>query len=790
MRIRCFPRRPRVRSLTHWVSVAMVAMVAMLVLAGGPTGTTGQPANAAGPVAMFPDFCPGFLKAEDAPNAAGYRSGVEQLFGLLSPVGKVVVPSGTVGGPWGNRPTTGYELFQSGGLFWSRYDTSCGSVFVGGFQNLVANQIFGYSKVMTTMIVGIYGWAADPDFLDAFLEPIGCIVEGCAGKGSGLDDVLYLNFLAPVVVLGALWLGWVGLVKKSSTQAWQGALWMLGSATFALAFMADPTGAAKLGNNAVSETNNMILESLTSATAGAEPDELCYLPGGGEDFGVRSSSCEIWKTLAYTPWVVGQFNMADTSNLSNPGTPVKIGNRVSNDIAVSHLWSQSITHEDAAKYGTSAGAEVICNHIDDGKPCGKKQNWEKIAEKMGEGTSWAGADAGFRVNLAFSAMVANLAAGAVILVVSIATVVLAIAMLLLIMVAPIFLLVGVHPGMGRGVALKWLELLLGTVVKRIILGFMLAILIGFYQIIISMDTPVFPKIALLMAVGIASILYRKPLMETFNVVQLGGTNSGLERGGERVPGQTGGAATGAGVGAVTAAAAGGGAGAIVGGLVSGGMTGRMSGSPTQAARVGVNEGKRKASAAKNRRRQQQIEEEKVRQTAADEAERRKKEAEGDDGDEGGGDGGEAPRPDKDTDGGPRTGGGGGNKVPTGDGPVPAGQKPVPRPQTNPRPAPQTNPVPEGTVPKPEQKPVPRPEKRSGPTAIGGPQPGPQDSGRPKQDRGAVPPPRPQTTRPRPSPQPKGPSTGGTLPPSGLPTGPAAPSTSERNPRPRRGPAGQ
>lgn len=541
-------------SIRRTAVAVLLAVVGALVLVGGPSGTTAEPAQAIGL-----DFCPGFLKNEDAPPPASYREGVEAITPTVDGVTNKT------------KAVTAYEQFGSSGLFWSRYDEDC-SVFGPG-KNMVANTFFSFATATTSITLGLYAVATDPDMMEPFMKPVNCLVKGCAGS-KGLDDALYLNFLTPIIVLGALWAGWTGLVKKSTTQAWQGGLWMVGAAAFALFFMANPTGIANTANNLVASGNAITASAVTSATSSATPkSDICYLPEGAKNYGQRVSSCSIWKALSWAPWSTGQFGVPESQALPDKkvGEKCSFSGKAWKDMRVTQLCAQTITRDDVR----SPNVDDIAASVFGGKENeSKAQIWDGIKDQVGENSAWAGKDPGSRINIAFAAFIASMAAGLVIMIICFSNVVLALAMVLLIMAAPIFLLIGAHPGVGRGVALKWLELLLSTVVKRLILGFFLALLVGMYQIIITTDMSTIAKVILLMAVGVAAMIFRKPMMEALNVVNLGGTQTGIEQGGQGALQQAGNTATGATAGAIGAAFAGGGLGAILGASASSGMASR------------------------------------------------------------------------------------------------------------------------------------------------------------------------------------------------------------------------
>uniref|UniRef100_UPI0025CCB02F hypothetical protein n=1 Tax=uncultured Aeromicrobium sp. TaxID=337820 RepID=UPI0025CCB02F len=62
----------------------LVLLLAWFVIVGGPTGSGARPAHA------LLDFCPSFLKNEDAPRVTPFRSGVESMLPSTSPAGVVM----------------------------------------------------------------------------------------------------------------------------------------------------------------------------------------------------------------------------------------------------------------------------------------------------------------------------------------------------------------------------------------------------------------------------------------------------------------------------------------------------------------------------------------------------------------------------------------------------------------------------------------------------------------------------------------------------------------------------
>lgn len=584
-----------------------VALIATLGVGGGT-----QPANAFfDPVddvigAMKDLFCFGTKEAAPPPMSSNAD---KALLGSRSPFDP----------PFTNNTVTAFEEYGTSGLVWSEYrpknadlngDKQQGCItnkfgpFIG---NIMANEVFEVTRSFGGFTIAMFSWATDGDMLDSFTDPLDCVISGCQG-GQGLKQTLFLNYLAPIVMFGALWGAWNGLVKKRTTDTAQGGLWMLGATVFALLFMANPGYIADQANTFVNKITTTTTNSVTSATsATVAKDDMCY--AAGQNKGNRMAACSMYKAMMVTPWAAGQFGVPMSVPLEGDKS-VKVGNRTLNDLRVVQIEAQTASETEIASgtdYDTirEADAELWMSVQD------------AVYNGVGKGANqasyltWTGDAYSQRVSIAFSSVIATLCLGILVVLISFSTVVLAVGMILLIMLAPMFLLIGVHPGFGRGIALKWLELLLGTVVKRIVLSTVLALLVGMYQIILETPMSWFAQIAMIMALGVGAIIFRKPLLETLNVINLGGTRTGMESGMDRA-GKRGAAATaGVGGGAVAGALAGGGLGGAIKGGVKGGVMGSRSGSPVRAATMGMAAGRRVGtrSASEKARAEERIERE-------------------------------------------------------------------------------------------------------------------------------------------------------------------------------------
>ena len=111
-----------------------------------------------------------------------------------------------------------------------------------------------------------------------------------------------------------------------------------------------------------------------------------------------------------------------------------------------------------------------------------------------------------------------------VLLISVTLILLKLGFLLLLIVGPFFLLIGTHPGFGRVVALRWLELLIGVLLKQAAVALVLSVLLYCYALIMGTSDAVLPwalKILMIALVTVAAFIYRRPFQHLFSAVGYG-----------------------------------------------------------------------------------------------------------------------------------------------------------------------------------------------------------------------------------------------------------------------------
>jgi len=517
----------------------------------------------------------------------------------------------------GSDPTdvkyTNYSSGGEGGVtasvpqkspYWSVSAVDCLGL-TGGIENGIANFMltiseFGVSLINTVYMVAFFGSSV---LFSGMFVIIGDIV-------ANFRTSLYLPFISIFVMLGALWMGYQGLIKRRTTEAFNGALWMIGSIIAGTLLLTNPAVIPQTADFIVAKATEGVAGSITDGASQNVNGVLCSVdqsitasddttvdPSTGDtvttDYNVadyaRRMQCAIWYNLVYTPWVVGQFGVSpndqsdkaqailyggdDTATSLKDGIPITMGNneQLTNDekswpmvqlnIQSNNIDVFKLNQQDTYRY-LNSGSGALAYH--------------ELAEESN--MAWTGKIALQRVTIASASIFATAATGILVLIFSFSMLGYQIMMVVLILLMPFFLLIGVHPGMGRRVAMRWLELIVNVTIKRIMISVLLSVFLLMYALVMGSGIWLIQNIIIL-AITVVGLRYKNKIMNMFADVDFGGD--------KRIRGEKGegggggfrkvlGLATGAAVGAATAAVGagalsttiGGATAAVVGGTVA------------------------------------------------------------------------------------------------------------------------------------------------------------------------------------------------------------------------------
>ena len=404
-----------------------------------------------------------------------------------------------------------YDNYGIAGQFWAAHGLQC-SDMTSLIGNNVAGMVFDAAKSVDRVTITVYQSAAGNNILNWLQSAVDKLI-------STLGRAIYFPFLAPVVILGAMWLAWQGLIRKRATSTIEGTLWMVVAATAAIALIGRPAVFTGVGT-AVSDGVTQVLDTAfsklpTPAGSNCLPVQAgdqqsvtgnyAFTSGNGL---VDENANELWSVLVCKPWLDGELGTTQYATTGNgPQTVVNTYGR-------QLLWAQAIAANETpsmaliqAKQATYAG---IASAIQRNNPA---------IYPLFQGNQWT-----TRLEIAFAALFAALVAGLLILLIALTLIVLKLGFLLLLVAGPFFLIIGTRPGFGRIIAIRWLEMLVGVLMKQVAIAIVLSVLLYCYALIMGTSDAVLPwalKIMMIALVTVAVFIYRKPFQHLFSAVGYG-----------------------------------------------------------------------------------------------------------------------------------------------------------------------------------------------------------------------------------------------------------------------------
>ncbi|BDZ62483.1 hypothetical protein Lsed01_00863 [Demequina sediminis] len=441
-----------------------------------------------------------------------------------------------------------------------------------------ANSVMGGVKVLTSISGFVLEQAYHPTWVQGLIDTAGRAITGVdpetgAKVGDGLKDSLYLEFINLIIFFAALWFFWTGVVKRKTTEAASGAVWMLASVIGGSLLVYNPTLVPTITSDVTSSFADVIL----TGTAGKVMDvsgndvDICALPGKEDEVITRQITCSMWSTAVLQPWVMGQYGTSlDELNGQAPDD-IRIGDENVNNLALYQLSAQSLTPADRG-----AGSAVL-----DSKNNMFFATVDEVASPEASVptslTTWSGEASEQRVSIATVALIVSVMMSLLVIILAGTMLVAQIAVAILVFVSPFFLLLGVHPGMGRRLMARWGEMLVNALLKQILACVLLAMLLAFYAAILPNASSNWgTSVLAVIGISVATLIYRKELTKAVtSSVNFGSGGILSDQPASKAGAVMGGIAGGAVVGL--------GAGALSGGKVGAGIMKSGTGSVTQRA---------------------------------------------------------------------------------------------------------------------------------------------------------------------------------------------------------------
>jgi len=414
-------------------------------------------------------------------------------------------------------PTTGKTLYDNYGMagqFWASTGLTCSQI-TSSIGNNVAGMVFDMAKSLDRVTITVYQSAAGANILSWLSNSVDQLIKS-------LGNAIYFPFLAPMVVIGAIWLAWQGLVRKRATRTFEGTIWMVIACAAAIWLIGQPNAFTSVGTNVSDGVTSVLNTAFAKLPATSGSNCLPVQPGDAQSVTanyaftsgnglVDQNANELWTVLVCKPWLDGELG---TTQYATPGTAAAKTNVV-NLYGRSLLWAQAVASNEQpvttalvnAKQATYSG---IAQQLQQTNPS---------VYSLFQGDQWT-----TRLEIGFEALFAAVAAGLLVLLIALTLIMLKLGFLLLLVAGPFFLIVGIHPGFGRVVAVRWFEMLVGVLLKQIAVALTLSVLLYCYSLIMGTTDQALPwalKIMMIALVTVTVFIYRKPFTHLFSTVGYG-----------------------------------------------------------------------------------------------------------------------------------------------------------------------------------------------------------------------------------------------------------------------------
>ena len=423
-----------------------------------------------------------------------------------SGIDSMVAPPATSG----KLPATLYDEYGVAGDYWAATNLQC-SDMTSLIGNNVAGMVFDAAKSMDRVTITVYQSAAGQGIVSWLQRVTDRLI-------TSLGKAIYFPYLAVVVILGAIWLAWQGLIRKRGTRTIEGTVWMIAACAAALFLIGKPADVTGLGagvSNGISQALNVAFAKLPSPGPSScvpvqkndpqvQPASYSYTSGSTV---VDQNADELWTVLVCKPWLVGEFGTSEYSTGAARPTVVNTYGRPL-------LWAQAIAVNEKATPALIQAKQSAYAGI-----ASSIQAHDPAIYPLFQGNQWT-----TRLEVAFAALFAAVVAGVLVLLIAVTLILLKLSFLLLLIVGPFFLLIGTHPGFGRVVALRWVEMLIGVLLKQAAVALVLSLLLYCYALIMGTSDAVLPwalKILMIALVTVAAFIYRKPFQHLFSAVGYG-----------------------------------------------------------------------------------------------------------------------------------------------------------------------------------------------------------------------------------------------------------------------------
>jgi hypothetical protein len=213
-----------------------------------------------------------------------------------------------------------YDNYGVAGQFWAAHGLQC-SDMTSLIGNNVAGMVFDAAKSIDRVTITVYQSAAGNNILTWLQTEVNKLI-------SSLGNAIYFPYLAPVVILGAMWLAWQGLIRKRATRTIEGTLWMVVAATAAILLIGKPAAFTGIGTTVSNGVTQVLNTAFARLPAPANSNCLPVTQGDPQSVAanyeftsgnglVDDNANELWSVLVCKPWLYGELGTTPYNTQGN-----------------------------------------------------------------------------------------------------------------------------------------------------------------------------------------------------------------------------------------------------------------------------------------------------------------------------------------------------------------------------------------------------------------------------------------------------------------------------------------
>ena len=454
-------------------------------------------------------------------------------------------------------------------------------------KDIIANSLFTVAKAVVSLTIVFVGLAFTDVTSFIGLSVDGTAGVTAAGIFTDIFNSIFSGFVVIFFVLTAVYLIYNGLIKRQLRLALNTLLKTIVIFIVAIIMASNPAYWVGVPNKVATYGQAIMLNSMAGLYDNdIESPDLCStdVASMGEvglditlsdeelmlsEFEKVSKNmksligCQLWEQLLFKPWIRGQFGEGsggriveyqdlDENNLDNinkdwvgkASVPVGNGKTIDN-WALFHLSTQTDVHSQVGysnfpTYVNGVNADwwrvvdALSNYdetetwIEDDDPNSNVPPVRTMSQIQSEPTeywqTWVGNNSGGRIGTAFIAIAFGIVGSIAPLVFALSSAVLGLGITLLMITSPIFLLFGTWGGRGDRIFSGWLSALTNTVIKKIVIGFLLVLSISLTMSVMNLVYEIGFIEAFLLMIIVAFILVKNKdkLLNMLASVDFGG----------------------------------------------------------------------------------------------------------------------------------------------------------------------------------------------------------------------------------------------------------------------------